>query len=677
MGQARAGLKTSRLVTLTGTGGSGKTRLAVQVAADALDDFPDGAWLVELAPLSEGDLVVQTVAGVLGLGEEPDRRLLDTLTDALRPKALLLVLDNCEHLVDACARLAESLLRACPKLRILATSREALDIPGESALPLASLGLPPGPPLPPLRELLDGSSSVRLFVERATAALPSFQFNDGNAGAVTQVCARLDGIPLALELAAARVKVLSPEQIAGRLDDRFRLLTGGSRTALPRQQTLRALIDWSYDLLPESEKTLFRRLAVFSGGWSLDAAEAVCAGGDVEDWEVLDLLSHLVAKSLVVVDPPTDGQVRYRLLENLRRYGGERLAEAGEADALAERHRDWFLRYAEEAEPHLIGPEQVAWLHRLARDHDNLRAALRFCREAAGSGEAGLRLGKALYRFWLVRGFLSEGGDWLHSLLTAPGAAGVPETVRANALNAYGVLTWSCGDFAASHEAYQECLDVKRRLGDRAGVAGALNNLAMLTADQGKLDAARQLYEDSLAAYRELDERGHVASVLINLSGLGIELGDFGTAREQLEEGIRLFQEVDNVWGLAVAHDNLGNVCGKLGDFAAARSHLHESLQLLQRLEDKAATAAALTTLAFVLTMEGREGEAARLFGASEALREALGVPPPPSEQEDHQRYTGLVRGRLGAGPAEQAWRLGRAMLWPAATEYAQEAALR
>ena len=319
----------------------------------------------------------------------------------------------------------------------------------------------------------------------------------------------------------------------------------------------------------------------------------------------------------------------------------------------------------------------MAWLHRLARDHDNFRAALRLCREAAEAGEAGLRLGKALYRFWLVRGFLSEGGDWLKSLLNAPGAGEVPERVRANALNAYGVLTWSCGDFDASHGAYQECLDVKRRLGDRPGVAGALNNLAILTADQGKLDAARQLYEDSLAIYREMGERGRVASVLTNLSGLGIELGDFGTAREQLEEALPLFQEADDGWGAALAHDNLGNVCGKLGDFAAARSHLHESLHLLQRLEDKAATAAAMTTLAFVLTMEGRDADAARLFGASEALRQALGVPPPPSEQEDHRRYTGVVRDRLGMGPAEQAWHQGRAMAWPAATEYAQETASR
>ena len=348
----------------------------------------------------------------------------------------------------------------------------------------------------------------------------------------------------------------------------------------------------------------------------------------------------------------------------------------GEGSALQERHRDWFLAYAEDAAPRLTGPEQAEWLHRLARDHDNFRVALRFCREADGDGgAAGLRLGKSLYRFWLVRGFLSEGGDWLKSLLAAPGADGVPETVRADALSSYGILTWSCGDFAASHEAYRECLDVRRRQGDRRGVAGALNNLAMLTADQGKIDAARQLYEDSLAVYRELGERSLLASVLTNLSGLGIELGDFGTAREQLEEALPLFQEANDVWGMALAHDNLGNVCGKLGDFPAARSHLHESLQRLQRLEDKAATAAALNTLAFVLTLEGRDAEAARLFGASEALREALGVPPPPSEQEDHRRYTGLVRDRLGAGPADEAWRQGRAMAWPAATEYAQKIA--
>lgn len=428
MGEARALLGQSRLLTLTGMGGAGKSRLALQVAADVVDDYPDGVWLIELAPLSDPNLVPQAIASALGLREESDKRLAETLTDTLRPKSLLLILDNCEHLVDACARLADTLLRACPGLRLLATSREALDIGGETLFPLASLSLPSGPALPPA-DMLRQYESVRLFVDRATAAQPAFRFSAGNAPAVAQVCSRLDGIPLALELAAARVKVLSPEQIVSRLDDRFRLLSGGSRTALPRQQTLRALIDWSYDLLSPAEQALLRRLSVFAGGWTLEAAESVCAGEAVEDWEVLDLLSHLVAKSLVAVEPPEDGQVRYRLLENLRQYAGERLAETADAVRLPPRHRDWFLNFAEEAELHLSGPEHAHWLDRLEREHDNFRKALQFCQTQPAEAEAFLRLAGALNRFWSVRSYLSEGRGWLeppwpplptHRLRSAP-----------------------------------------------------------------------------------------------------------------------------------------------------------------------------------------------------------------------------------------------------------------
>jgi predicted ATPase/class 3 adenylate cyclase len=361
MAEVKRLLAESRLLTLTGSGGCGKTRLALQVAADLLEEFPEGVWLVELAPLADPGLVPQAVASVLGLREEPGRSLTATLTDALRARSLLLVLDNCEHLLSACAQLVESLLHACPQLRVLASSREGLGIGGEQTYPVPSLSLPDPQRLPALDELQE-YEAVRLFAERAGLSQPRFAVTAANAPSVVQVCRRLDGIPLAIELAAARMKALPVEKIAERLDDCFRLLTGGSRTALPRQQTLRALIDWSYNLLSEPERTLLRRVSVFAGGWTLEAAEAVCAGEaecagappgplpGIKAWEVIDLLTSLVEKSLVMYEEQ-GGEARYRLLETVRQYARDRLLETGEAAAVRGRHRDWCLALAERAEP--------------------------------------------------------------------------------------------------------------------------------------------------------------------------------------------------------------------------------------------------------------------------------------------------------------------------------------
>ena len=662
MAEARRRLSGARLLTLTGPGGAGKTRLALQVAAEVIADYPDGVWLVELASLTDPDLLPQAVAATLGLREDSDRTLRETLADSLRAKSLLLIWDNCEHLVNACAHLAETLLRGCPGLRLLATSREALDIGGESVLPLSSLSLPTaGDP--------EACESVRLFVDRATAVLPTFRFSAGNAKAVAEVCVRLDGIPLALELAAARVGVLTPAQIADRLDDRFRLLSGGSRTALPRQQTLRALIDWSYDLLDPAEKTLLARLSVFSGGWPLDAAEAVCAEGAVEEWEVLDLLARLVAKSLIVAEPPSEGQVRYHLLDSLHSYAADRLAETDEADALAARHGAWFLALAEEARPNLSGPEQVAWLRRLERDHDNFRAALRRFQSADPS--AGLRLSRALSVFWRIRGYLSEGCGWLELFLQA--APNAPDTDRANAYNAFGTLNWACGDFATARDAYEQCLTIKHRLADQEGIATALNNIALVLADQGDLAAARPLYEESLAIYRGLGARGQIASVLGNLGSLDSVSGDSQSAYARWEESLTLFEQDDNLWAMAQAHDNLGLVCGSLGDFAQAHIHLYASLNILKTLEDNAATAAAINALASVCTMQGKDETATRFFGAVEALRQSLGLTQPPSEVEDYQLYTKGLQERLGLKEFTFAWEQGRELDWLQATQYALE----
>jgi predicted ATPase/class 3 adenylate cyclase len=659
---ARRMLAQTRLLTLTGTGGAGKTRLALQLAAEVIEDFPDGVWLVELAPLTDPTLLPQTVAAVLGLAEEGgDRTLAQTLADALRLKSLLLIWDNCEHLVDACAHLAESLLRACPGLRLLATSREALEIAGETVLPISSLALPPAPPLPPT-ETLAGYESVRLFVERATTALPAFRLSDGNAPAVAQVCARLDGIPLALELAAARVRVLAPQQIAARLDDRFRLLSGGSRTALPRQQTLRALIDWSYDLLPPTEKTLLRRLSVFAGGWSLEAAEAVCAGqhlngAEVEGWEVLDLLARLVAKSLVVAETPDEGQVRYRLLENLRSYARERLAERGEAAAVSARHRDWFLSLAEEAEPNLSSPEQASWLNRLEGDHDNLRAALTDCHADAGSVENGLRLAGALWKFWWMRGYFSEGRGFLERALARSGAE---ETMaRAKALNGAGILAEAQGDYAVAISRYQQSLSIYRTLGDDARIGGMLNNLGNVASLQGEWGNARAYYEQGLAIYRALDNQERIAILLMNTGIVAAHQQQYAEARSLYEESLAIFRKRTDLGPLSSVLLNLGDLACHQKDYASARIYLFEGLQVAEEIGEKEIIALILTTLGYTAWAQGHFEQAAKLLGAATRSLASMGLSLSPLDQASLEENVANVRVELGEEKFQTAWKEG------------------
>ncbi|MGH2389011.1 MAG: ATP-binding protein, partial [Chloroflexota bacterium] len=466
----------ARLVTLTGSGGVGKTRLALAVAGELVDHYPDGVWLVELAAQAEPVLVPGAVAAALDVREEPGRLLTATLQDSLRDRRLLLVLDNCEHLVAACADLAAALLRACPGLRILATSREGLQVSGECLWRVPSLTVPdPGHPLPP--ELTGSYEAVRLFVARARERRSDFTLNSQNARAVAEICARLDGIPLAIELAAARVGSLAVEGVAARLDDRFRLLTGGPRTALPRQRTLRAALVWSYDLLSEQEQVLLDSLSVFVGGWTLQAAEAVCGVGgaegerlggsadlpDVGTWEVLDLLDRLVNKSLVQAEERAGGEVRYALLETVRQYGQERLSAAGDAEATRRRHLAYFLALAEEAAPRLTDPEQGVWLGRLEADHDNLRAALGWARDS-GVAEPALRLAAALWRFWATRGYLSEGRGWLEAVL-ADSEQRWP-TARAMALNGSGILAHHQGEYGRAETLHEESLALRRALED-------------------------------------------------------------------------------------------------------------------------------------------------------------------------------------------------------------------
>ena len=481
-------LAAHRLVTLTGPGGVGKTRLALQAAAAGLEAFPDGAWLVDLAPLADAALVPLTVLAALGVRERPGRPHLATLTEHLRARRLLLVLDNCEHLLDACARLADALLRACLGPRVLATSRELLGVPGEAARRVPSLATPdPRHPPPPAR--LGRYEAVRLFVDRARLGRPGFVLTDQNAGPVAQVCARLDGLPLAIELAAARLRALPVEQLAGRLDDRFRLLTGGGRTAVPRQQTLQAAIDWSHALLAAPERAVLRRLAVFAGGWPLAAAEAVCAGAGVEPGGVLDLLAGLVDKSLVVfeeaaLEPGAGGAGRYRLLETIRQYAEARLVGAGEAARVRRRHRDWYLALAERAALELVGRDQVAWLDRLGAEHDNLRGALAWSQADPDGAAAELRLAAALGRFWNLRGHISEGRAWLaHALERDAGAA--PAAARASALNWAGLLASLAAALPAAAALLEASIALGRGLPGRPGLPAALRHLGLVARDGG------------------------------------------------------------------------------------------------------------------------------------------------------------------------------------------------
>lgn len=618
--EVKARLGKTRLLTLTGAGGSGKTRLSLQVAADLLTGDGDGVWLVELAALTDPALVPGTIASVLGIKEQTSQPIQQTLVEALRTKRLLIVLDNCEHLVAACASLAADLLRSCPDVHLLASSREPLNVSGEQTYRVPTLMLP-DPRQPQTVESLSQFEAVRLFIERAQAVQPSFALTNANAPAVAQVCFRLDGIPLAIELAAARVRSLSAEEISRRLDHRFRLLTGGSRDTLPRQQTLRALIDWSYDLLTEPEKALLRRLSVFAGGWTLSAAEAVCADEPVEDWEVLDLLTALVDKSLVVAEPAGDG-TRYRLSETVRQYSGDRLAESGEA--MGGRAAACFLALAEEAAPQLTGPDQAAWFSRLEAEHDNLRASLAWKEQSADGREDSLRLAAALWRFWFVRGHLSEGRLWLDRALAAA-SGGEASAAWAKALQGAGNLAWSQGDYGGARALHEECLALFRQLGDQKGIASALGNLGLVASHQGDFAWAQTLHEECLALSRQSGEQQSIASALGNLGWVAQCQSDFAAARALYEECLTLFRHQGDQKGIANVLGNLGLVALYQGDHAGASALYEESLTLSRQLRDQKGIANALCNLGSMALYQGDYWGARALHDESLTLFRGLG----------------------------------------------------
>lgn len=620
-------LRTTRLVTLIGAGGVGKTCLAQTVARELVDRYPDGIWLVELAPLTDGSLLERTLASVLGIQVQPGAPLLAPLSVALGDRRVLLVLDNCEHVINACAGLVESILGACPQLHILATSREPLGAAGETIFTVPPLELPrEEQTLPELAQ----QEAVQLFVERTRERQPAFLLSEQNAAAVIRICRGLDGLPLALELAAARTSVLAPEQIADRLSNTLDLLTGGSRLASPRQRTVRGAIDWSYQLLDDEEQHFFRRLAVFAGGWTLEAAEVLgttsSVGGDI-----LDLLSHLVDKSLVVVEP-SGASLRYRFLEPIRQYARERL-ESKEADEIRHRHAALFQALSEDAGPRLDGPEQDVWLGRLAVEHDNIRAALQWMLEH-GQEEGALRLSSAIWRFWATRSYPGEGRQWLDRALMT-GTAATAARVRAltaagtlariqsdypaarrllgesltlarqlgqrdaamRSLAALGTIAAQQGDYAAARASLEESLALGRSLGDTEGIASALNILGIIAKQQGEYERASQLYVESLVLSRQLGNKRQIAKLLSNLGVVAQLQTELQKARGLLEESLTLFRELDDKDGLGMVLHNLGVIAKEQHEYAQASILYTESLSLSREMGDKHNTVKSLITL--------------------------------------------------------------------------------
>lgn len=661
-------MQKSRILTLTGAGGAGKSRLCLQAAAENMEQFPDGAWLVELAPLFEDSLVSQTVASLLGVTEKTGRNLTQSLTEHLAEKRTLIILDNCEHLINACASLAEAITRHCPGVLILASSREALGISGEQTYRVPSLSLP-DLKQKQTPESLSQYEAVRLFIDRALLSRPEFTVTNQSAPALASICFRLDGIPLAIELAAARVKSLSVEEIDSRLDHRFRLLTGGSRTSMARQQTLRSLIDWSYDLLNDEEKNLLQRLSVFCGGWTLDDAEAVC---DVEDLFVLDILTSLVDKNLVVAEEH-GGKSRYRMLETIKEYARDRLTESGESETWQDRHLMRFLDLAEKAEPNYRGSDQQTWLKRIEAEEDNLRAALDWSEQRNGEEDFGLRLAGALMMFWFFRANWREALNHLTTLMDRFPARGPS---RAKALNCAGAMSFKLGEIAAAKAFHTECLELRRELNDGSGVAASCGNLGMIAMGQGDFTGARNLFEEALKRFRELGQRSGIATVLLSLGETSHCEGDFATARTRYEESLALCKEANDLFGIFSAKGSLGWLASDEGSYEEARTMLTDTLQgsldlkirrgtawthsafgllalregdvheaqreltqglrLYQELSDRDGLHASLDGMGFVFAEMGDVVRAATLWGTAHAIREEIGVNLTPVQKREY-----------------------------------------
>ena len=611
-------LEAYRLVTLTGSGGTGKTRLSLQVAAELLEKFDHGIWFVELAPLTDPDLIPQTILSTVGVQEQQGKTPLEVLKEYLRAKQTLIVLDNCEHLISASAQVVNTLLNAAPRLKVMASSREALGVKGEASYPVPSLSLPDIKHLPAI-EGLSQYEAVRLFIDRALLVAPHFVVDKDNTPFIAQICYRLDGIPLAIELAAARIKVLSVEQISKRLDDRFRLLTGGARTALPRQQTLRALIDWSYDILPDNECLLLRRLSVFAGSWTLEAAEEVCTGDGIETYDVLDLLSQLVNKSLVVVvEHSQSGETRYRMLETIRQYAREKHLEAGGSETIRDKHLAYFVKLVQHAEPELYRSNQAYWFNKLDDELDNIRMSLEWA--LATNTKSGLQIVCIPWRFWNKRIYSWEIGDWLRHLLENYEAE---DTWRARALAVYSLSNlWLGSNPSITINFAEQSLQLARRLSDKQTEALCLAFLGVFNLLIGRASEGIPFLEESLTLYRDLGDKIGQADTM---GWLGIDHSDFERATAYAKESLKLHRELGNLSEIAAVL--VQQACSAIwrGDFSSLIPWLEESLTLSRQIGNQGTESEALMALGELSYWQGDYGRAIVQFKETIPLSEKAG----------------------------------------------------
>ena len=666
--QVRELLGSTRLLTLTGAGGCGKTRLALEVAGRALHDYPDGVWLAELAPVIDPTVLAQRLVDVFMVANVSGRTPLELLAEHLRTKRALLLLDNCEHIVDACALVAQSLLESCPALNIVATSRETLTIPGEVIWRVPSLRLPERG-LEHDLPALSASEAVALFIDRARAVQPKFALTAENAEAVVQICARLDGIPLAIELAAARVRLIPVDQIRSRLNDRLGLLTAGSRTALPRQQTLRASIDWSYSLLTEIEQILFRRLSVFAGSVALDAVERVCSGDGFEATRALDVLGRLADKSVLIAETEDSGVARFWLLETLRQYGRERLVEAGESETMERRHCDYYIALSEAAQIGLNGTSQAAWLERLDEEHDNLQRALSWCVEH--DLEIAQRMTVALSDFWVERGHTSEARSWLGAVLQV---ATNPSVARAQSLMVAGNVAYHQADYAAARSYLEESLAIWRHAGDRRGQGWSLVGLGAVAIGEGDAEKSLGPLRDGLSLCREAEDADGMSRALFQLGMVAAMRGDVEEADRLGVEGSAVSRRTGNAMAISRAIHHSGVVAFLRHDRAAMRSLNEEGLMISRNLRSPIGIALGLERSAVMAETDQRHETALKLAGAASALRAAAhaGVGAPWTAAV--AQLLEPARQALGAEVADASWNEGVRMTMEEAVTYALSA---
>lgn len=643
-----------RLVTLTGPGGTGKSRLAIQIASESRGEF-DEVHLVELASLADAALVIPTIAGTLGLREEDQRGLTEQIIDELYGKRVLLVIDNFEHLLDAAGDVAE-ILGACPDLRVLTTSRGRLGVYSEQEYPVPPMRLPSLQRLPPVEELA-GFEAIALFVQRARTHKPDFRLTDANAAAVAEICVRLDGLPLAIELAAARIKLLTPQAMRDRLDKRLPLLTGGARNLPARQQTLRNAIAWSYDLLNPDEQRLFRELSIFSGGWTFEAAEAIADPSGAAEIDVLEGLASLLDKSLARQVVDDRDEIRFTMLETIREFGLEQLASSGEIERVQRQHTEFYIRLAEQAEPELTGADQNQWFARLESEHDNVRASLIWSLEHDLT--TATRLAGLLGRFWYSIGYLTEGRRWLEAAVVNE-AANLAD--RARVLRWLSALALSQVEYSHSRAWASEALQIYREAGDQMGVATSLNTLGIIAFGEEAFGDAASLLQESLALYRQTGDNRSAAITLGNLAWLETMQQRHESAQPYIEESLALARQMVDDAGAAHALQNVGVNAVERGDLPRAHDAFIEGLSLAQGIGASQDMIESLEGYAAVTALQGETERAARLFGAASGARQRINIPVPTPDRPLYEKYLALARGQLNDEMWIQAWDAGARM---------------